>query len=199
MWKKLSVSFIVLAVAVTVGYAYSKYEIRAAGTAYMAGGNVSGRINISPSNLTVTNARMQLGDKFYLETKNPMNGNDLGWIIVGEETGDRVSVTMTTEAIAYSAVTSSSPSGSVTSWLYKHSLLKSIVANLNNDMSTHSIDVSLIAPRSEKGILWARSRFFNDASFYHNALVLDGSNYETGKSPYTLLYQVDSSWTSSTQ
>ena len=64
---------IMLFATVSLAYAYCSQELNAATSTYKAGGNVTGRVNKSPTNLLVMNSGMQKGDKLDLGLKNENN------------------------------------------------------------------------------------------------------------------------------
>ena len=64
---------IMLLATVSLAYAYCSQELNAATSTYKAGGNVTGRVNKSPTNLLVMNSGMQKGDKLDLGLKNENN------------------------------------------------------------------------------------------------------------------------------
>ena len=61
---------IMLFATVSLAYAYCSQELNAATSTYKAGGNVTGRVNKSPTNLLVMNSGMQKVDKLDLGLKN---------------------------------------------------------------------------------------------------------------------------------
>ncbi|MCI9524031.1 MAG: FimB/Mfa2 family fimbrial subunit, partial [Erysipelotrichaceae bacterium] len=81
MWKRLMIALFMLLSAFSVGYAYYNIRLNAVQTAYLAGGTVSGRINQSPSNLSVNNAGMQKGDRILMGVENPIDGDPMAWIL----------------------------------------------------------------------------------------------------------------------
>jgi len=72
--KKTLMGVLTLFSVLSIGYAYENFKMNAAtaGT-YLAGGNVYGRVNKSPTNLLVMNSGMQKGDKLDLGLKNENN------------------------------------------------------------------------------------------------------------------------------
>ena len=72
--KKTLMGVLTLFSVLSIGYAYENFKMNAAtASTYLAGGNVYGRVNKSPTNLLVMNSGMQKGDKLDLGLKNENN------------------------------------------------------------------------------------------------------------------------------
>lgn len=83
MWRKIGVAIIAIISTFSVAYAIN-HEMFAATTTYKAGGNVDGRVNISPSSsINGSNIGLQKGDKLVTGT---YNGKNLGWQLILKET-----------------------------------------------------------------------------------------------------------------
>ena len=82
MWKRLIIICLALIGTFSVGYAYYNVNMNASGATYASGGNVTGRINMSPNGISGSNIGIQKGDKFYSGIKNPKNNEDLGFMLI---------------------------------------------------------------------------------------------------------------------
>ena len=88
MWRKALIAVVCLLSSLSVAYVYSKdngHNINAASNNYRSGGEITGRVNILPNNITSINAGLQKGDKIYMETTNPLNNDPLSWILLKKE------------------------------------------------------------------------------------------------------------------
>ncbi len=101
MWRKTLIGCVMLLTASSLAYVYCSQELNAATSTYQAGGNVTGRINLAPNNLTGENIGIKKGDKFYVGAKNPKNGKDLGFIaiIYNENYTDYITPVRTTPVV----------------------------------------------------------------------------------------------------
>ncbi len=74
-----------LLTASSLAYAYCSQELNAATGIYHAGGNVTGRVNIAPSEITASTIGMQKGDKILMGTRNPLYNTPITWILLKSE------------------------------------------------------------------------------------------------------------------
>ena len=85
MWKKILIGCVMILTASSLAYAYCSQELNAATSIYHAGGNVTGRVNIAPSEITASTIGMQKGDKILMGTRNPLYNTPITWILLKSE------------------------------------------------------------------------------------------------------------------
>ena len=66
MWKRIVITCIALFGVLSAGYAYYNMNLQAANRIYMAGGNITARINIAPNGISGGSIGLQKGDKLSL-------------------------------------------------------------------------------------------------------------------------------------
>ncbi len=86
MWKKLFVICFMMITTVSIVCALHDNNLSAASHTYMAGGSVTGKVVMSPSNMVVADAHFSKGDKILMDTENPSNGNPISWLLIDEST-----------------------------------------------------------------------------------------------------------------
>lgn len=82
MWKRMVITCIALFGVLSAGYAYYNMNLQAANRIYMAGGNITARINIAPNGISGGSIGLQKGDKLYIGVDNPKDQTPLGWQLV---------------------------------------------------------------------------------------------------------------------
>lgn len=86
MWRKLLFSIVTVVITFSIAYAYYDHSLSAATSSYHAGGNVTGRINKAPSNLSVNQVEFQKGDRILLGTMNPEYNEPISLQLIEEAT-----------------------------------------------------------------------------------------------------------------
>lgn len=86
MLKRICTVLFTLCSVLSIGHVYYSIEMKAASIIYNAGGIVTGRINMSPSNFNVNNLEFQKGDRVLLGTINPELGEPIAVQLIDQST-----------------------------------------------------------------------------------------------------------------
>ncbi|MCI9313169.1 MAG: cadherin repeat domain-containing protein, partial [Erysipelotrichaceae bacterium] len=196
MLKRTMLIIFTLGGMLSISYAFYNINLSASGINYQAGGNVNGRVNIAPANISAQNSGLRRGDKFYLNVKNPATNDKLGWILAGADVGIS-GIVLTTEGITQPIAASAKPTVATTTF-YRDTNLPLVMDPFIANMQ--SVDQDFLLERDVSGLenladIQANySPWPSDVGYVQYVTTKD---YITGKSPFLLGDPADTVWTTS--